>query len=305
MGWREGRNVTKSGPSSARHRSAIEMAFRWRADNGPSLNAGLIALRFLGNPDQYCQETIYFCDFSLGGGGGGGSGPPVLPPLDPPMMTTTRIQINLHKGQVDFVHILIWIYAANGHTVDRLLLHGNWVWPGKSQITDIRSTHGTLRKRHRTPTATTQLLLHGKWVWPGNAQITDCRPTHCTLRKKTQITDSHNTALVAWKVSMTRKCSNHRLQTNPLHLEEENTEHRQPQHSSCCMESGYDQEMLKSQTADQPTAPWGRNTEHRQPQHSSCCMESGYDQEMLKSQTADQPTALWGRDKEHRQTQHS
>ena len=37
-------------------------------------------------------------------------------------MTTTRIQINLQKGQADFVHILIWIYAANGQTVDRLLL---------------------------------------------------------------------------------------------------------------------------------------------------------------------------------------
>ena len=29
-------------------------AFRWRADNGLPLNAGLVALRFLGDPDQYC-----------------------------------------------------------------------------------------------------------------------------------------------------------------------------------------------------------------------------------------------------------
>ena len=29
------------------------MAFRWRADDGPTLNAGLVALWFLGNPDQY------------------------------------------------------------------------------------------------------------------------------------------------------------------------------------------------------------------------------------------------------------
>ena len=44
MGWREDRNATKSGPSSVRQQNAIEMAFRWRADNGPPLNAGLVAL---------------------------------------------------------------------------------------------------------------------------------------------------------------------------------------------------------------------------------------------------------------------
>ena len=54
MGWREDRNATKSGTLLARHRNAIPMAFRWRADNGPPLNAGLVALRFLGDPDQYC-----------------------------------------------------------------------------------------------------------------------------------------------------------------------------------------------------------------------------------------------------------
>ena len=32
----------------------IEMAFRWRADDGPTLNANLVALRFLGDLDQYC-----------------------------------------------------------------------------------------------------------------------------------------------------------------------------------------------------------------------------------------------------------
>ena len=37
-------NTTISEPSSARQRNAIEMAFRWRADGGPTLNAGLVAL---------------------------------------------------------------------------------------------------------------------------------------------------------------------------------------------------------------------------------------------------------------------
>ena len=39
MGWREDQNATKSAQSSARQRNAIEMAVRWRADNGPPLNA--------------------------------------------------------------------------------------------------------------------------------------------------------------------------------------------------------------------------------------------------------------------------
>ena len=41
---REDPNTTISGPSSARQRSAIYMAFRWRADDGPTLKAGLVAL---------------------------------------------------------------------------------------------------------------------------------------------------------------------------------------------------------------------------------------------------------------------
>ena len=36
---REDQNKSKSGPSSARQRNAIEIAFRWRADGGPTLDA--------------------------------------------------------------------------------------------------------------------------------------------------------------------------------------------------------------------------------------------------------------------------
>ena len=52
----------------------------WRADNGPTLNAGLVAKNcdFSGDLDQYFLETLFFCDFS------GGPGPS---PLDPPMTT--------------------------------------------------------------------------------------------------------------------------------------------------------------------------------------------------------------------------
>ena len=47
-------NTTKSAPSLVRQRNAIEMALRWRADDGPTLNAGLVAFRISGDPDQYC-----------------------------------------------------------------------------------------------------------------------------------------------------------------------------------------------------------------------------------------------------------
>ena len=36
--------IPVSGPSLARQRNAIEMMFRWPADDGPTLNAGLVAL---------------------------------------------------------------------------------------------------------------------------------------------------------------------------------------------------------------------------------------------------------------------
>ena len=47
---REDQNTTIGGPSSA---------FRWRADNGPTLNAGLVACDFSGDLDQYCLETLF------------------------------------------------------------------------------------------------------------------------------------------------------------------------------------------------------------------------------------------------------
>ena len=36
-------------------------------DDGPTLNAGFVALCFSGDPDQYCQKLNFFCDFSGGG----------------------------------------------------------------------------------------------------------------------------------------------------------------------------------------------------------------------------------------------
>ena len=58
------------------------MAFRWCADDGQTLNAGLVALRFSGDlrsPD-FCGFFFFFFFW-----GGGGAGPPATPPLDPRM----------------------------------------------------------------------------------------------------------------------------------------------------------------------------------------------------------------------------
>ena len=43
-GIERGSNCTHSWPSSACQRNDIEMVFRWRADSGPPLNTGLVAL---------------------------------------------------------------------------------------------------------------------------------------------------------------------------------------------------------------------------------------------------------------------
>ena len=41
---REDPKTTKSGSLSACQQNAIKTAFRWRADDGPTLNAGCVAL---------------------------------------------------------------------------------------------------------------------------------------------------------------------------------------------------------------------------------------------------------------------
>ena len=65
------------------------MAFPWHADDGPTLNAGLVC-DFTVDSDPYCLEPYIFVFFFFGGGGGlGGQGAgvgghdPLFPPLDP------------------------------------------------------------------------------------------------------------------------------------------------------------------------------------------------------------------------------
>ena len=77
------------------------MGFRWQADGGPTLNADLVAVWFLGGGDQYCKETLYFCDFSG----------EVWTPCPPPLWIRTWLKINI-------VTMTVWYQDKNGS--------GNW-----------------------------------------------------------------------------------------------------------------------------------------------------------------------------------
>ena len=75
---REDPNTTICGPTLSHRWNA----FRLRADDGPTLNFGLVALCFSENPDKYCHETLYMCGFSEGGGVR-----TPYPPLETPMLS--------------------------------------------------------------------------------------------------------------------------------------------------------------------------------------------------------------------------
>ena len=57
---REDLNTTVSGPSSIHQRNAIYMAFRWRADDGLTLNVGLVALwLFRGSGPVLLRNPVF------------------------------------------------------------------------------------------------------------------------------------------------------------------------------------------------------------------------------------------------------
>ena len=74
---RERSSTTISGPSSARQQNAI-MAFRWHADDGPTLNAGLVAVIFQGTWTCIARKPYIFGIFQ---GGRDLLSPPPPPPL--------------------------------------------------------------------------------------------------------------------------------------------------------------------------------------------------------------------------------
>ena len=68
---KEDQNTTNSGQPLARQRNAIEMAFRWARDDGPTLNAGLGFQRIR---TSLARKPYIFMNFQ------GGGGPDPLPP---------------------------------------------------------------------------------------------------------------------------------------------------------------------------------------------------------------------------------
>ena len=69
------------------------MAFRWLADDGPTLSAGL-GLHGIRTSIAMKLYFLYFCDFSRGGGG---SGPPFQPSVSAHVCHVTAIAINNQK----------------------------------------------------------------------------------------------------------------------------------------------------------------------------------------------------------------
>ena len=62
----EDRNTAINGPSSAHQRNAIKMAFRWWADDGPTLNAGLVAAIFQGSRPVLLENPKFLWFFRVG-----------------------------------------------------------------------------------------------------------------------------------------------------------------------------------------------------------------------------------------------
>ena len=76
---REDQNTTKSGPSSSCQGNAIEMAFHWHADDGPTLNADLVDsfVILCGIRTRIAKKPYIFVIFQ-----GGGDLDPLSPTLD-------------------------------------------------------------------------------------------------------------------------------------------------------------------------------------------------------------------------------
>ena len=110
---REDPNITKSGSSSARQRNIFKGHFA-----GPTLNAGLVVLIIPGDLVQYCQEIIYFCDFS------GGVRTPCPPPSGSAHGTGQCIYL-LRYTENPFYHAHRLLYNTL-HTFYRMHIFFNW-----------------------------------------------------------------------------------------------------------------------------------------------------------------------------------
>ena len=109
-------NTTKSRPSLAHHPNAIQMAFGWRADDGPTLNAGLVAfVNFRGIWVSIAKKP---CSYVINQGGRK-SGTP-FPPLDPRIISA---------------HAAIIISKVNYNLASLFFFFYN-LWSGSGEIND-------------------------------------------------------------------------------------------------------------------------------------------------------------------------
>ena len=78
------------------------MAFRWRADDDPTLNAGSVASYFFRGSGPELQRNPIFFNFS----GGGGCSVTRVPPLDPHMNEFVVCVISGELGKRDSAALL-------------------------------------------------------------------------------------------------------------------------------------------------------------------------------------------------------
>ena len=101
------------------------MAFRWRADGDPTLNAALVFFVIFGDPDQNCKENLFFQIFRWEGGGKD----PLSRPLDPtmvsmcsfPCFTHIHMPLSVYKGPI-CPHIMM---EAIGRTLTFLYMNSS------------------------------------------------------------------------------------------------------------------------------------------------------------------------------------
>ena len=122
-------NTTKMG----HHRSTSKTPFKWWADewdDGPTLNAGLVALWFFrGSGPVLLRNHIFFR-------GGGEVSPDPVPPLDPPM-DIFHFADNIRLENVD---VVVWQASDQGMSTSDETKHIHswillclwwWIWKRK------------------------------------------------------------------------------------------------------------------------------------------------------------------------------
>ena len=109
--------VTINGPLSARLRNAISMAFPWRANDGPILNVGLVALWFFRGSGSVLLRNPIFLWFSRGG---------VRTPCPPPHSGSAHVITPFTKPRS-------WNCVTLSHGFSHLMKFINYVvWVKKS-----------------------------------------------------------------------------------------------------------------------------------------------------------------------------